>query len=195
MKRFVTIAVVLALGRCGGWSANRSAVDTTAEARSFRLQLQGRGNRASRHNRINQPAKQQSLTPIPRFHPLKVPPIVSRIPPDSHLNRQRSAEKGSAVPLNWRPPHADLNAAGISAAEVSRLWETGVVDADARSERQGRLHLRPGNACPGLRSAARLRNRAPSLASISRASRRLAIPAVGRSRPFSPARASMKHLC
>jgi type IV secretion system protein VirB9 len=30
-----------------------------------------------------------------------------------------------AVPLNWKLPHADLNAVGLSAAEVSRLWEAG----------------------------------------------------------------------
>jgi type IV secretion system protein VirB9 len=27
--------------------------------------------------------------------------------------------------LNWKLPHADLNAVGLSAAEVSRLWEAG----------------------------------------------------------------------
>jgi type IV secretion system protein VirB9 len=30
------------------------------------------------------------------------------------------------VPANWRPPHAELNAAGFGAAEVSRQWEAGV---------------------------------------------------------------------
>jgi type IV secretion system protein VirB9 len=72
----------------------------------------------------NQPAKKQDLrTAIP---PLKVPPLVTAVTPAESLKSATPAEKGSAVPLNWSPPHADLNAAGISAAEVSRLWETSV---------------------------------------------------------------------
>ena len=42
------------------------------------------------------------------------------------LSAGAAADKGSEVPLNWKPPHAELNAAAVSAAEVSHLWETGV---------------------------------------------------------------------
>jgi type IV secretion system protein VirB9 len=71
-----------------------------------------------------QPASKPSpLTPIP---PLKVPPITSRSLPAQSSPAGAPADKGSEVPLNWRPPHAELNAAAVSAAEVSRQWETGV---------------------------------------------------------------------
>jgi len=71
-----------------------------------------------------QPAsKPSALTPIP---PLKVPPITSRSLPAQSSPAGAPADKGSEVPLNWRPPHSELNAAAVSAAEVSRQWETGV---------------------------------------------------------------------
>ena len=71
-----------------------------------------------------QPAsKPSALTPIP---PLKVPPITSRSLPAQSSPAGVPADKGPEVPLNWRPPHAELNAAAVSAAEVSRQWETGV---------------------------------------------------------------------
>jgi type IV secretion system protein VirB9 len=71
-----------------------------------------------------QPAsKPSALTPIP---PLKVPPITSRSLPAQSSPAGAPADKGPEVPLNWRPPHAELNAAAVSAAEVSRQWETGV---------------------------------------------------------------------
>ena len=71
-----------------------------------------------------QPAsKPSALTPIP---PLKVPSITSRSLPAQSSPAGAPADKGSEVPLNWRPPHAELNAAAVSAAEVSRQWETGV---------------------------------------------------------------------
>jgi type IV secretion system protein VirB9 len=57
---------------------------------------------------------------------LKVPPITSRSLPAQSSPAGAPADKGSEVPLNWRPPHAELNAAAVSAAEVSRQWETGV---------------------------------------------------------------------
>lgn len=77
----------------------------------------------------NQPmSKAGPLTPIA---PLKVPPVVSLNAAAQNASAQSSpaggpAAKGSEVPLNWRPPHAELNAAAVSAAEVSRQWETGV---------------------------------------------------------------------
>ena len=72
----------------------------------------------------NQPAaKPSALTPIP---PLKVPPITSRPPVDQPQQSGAPTDKGSEVPPNWKPPHAELNAAAVSAADVSHLWETGV---------------------------------------------------------------------
>ena len=36
------------------------------------------------------------------------------------------ADKGSEVPLNWKPPHAELNNAAMTAAAVAHEWEAGV---------------------------------------------------------------------
>ena len=88
-----------------------------------------KGAEAALEAQDNQPAPKPSpLTPIP---PLKVPPVMSRNLPAQNTPAQPSpagapANKGSEVPLNWRPPHAELNAAAVSAAEVSHQWETGV---------------------------------------------------------------------
>ena len=72
----------------------------------------------------NQPASKASpLTPIPL---LKVPPITGRSPVAQPLPGGAAAGKGSEVPSNWTPPHAELNAAAVSATEVSHQWESGV---------------------------------------------------------------------
>ena len=122
MKRFAIIAVVLALT-----SAAAQAQSTAQLTPQQKQDLSGynfKGAETALEAQSNQPAKKQDLrTAIP---PLKVPPLVSAVTPAESLKSATPAEKGSAVPLNWSPPHADLNAAGISAAEVSRLWETSV---------------------------------------------------------------------
>jgi len=83
-----------------------------------------KGAEAALETQDIQPAsKPSALTPIP---PLKVPPITSRSLPAQSSPAGAPADNGSEVPLNWRPPHAELNAAAVSAAEVSRQWETGV---------------------------------------------------------------------
>ena len=72
----------------------------------------------------NQSAPKLSpLTPIP---PLKIPPITSRQPAAQPPQTGASTSKGSEVPSNWKPPHAELNTAAISAADVSHQWEAGV---------------------------------------------------------------------
>ena len=122
MKRFVTIVVVLALGSVA--SGAQSASQLTPQQKQDLSGYNFKGAETALEAQSNQPAKKQDLrTAIP---PLKVPPLVSAVTPAESLKSASPAEKGSAVPLNWSPPHADLNAAGISAAEVSRLWETSV---------------------------------------------------------------------
>jgi type IV secretion system protein VirB9 len=122
MTRFVTIAVVLALTSTASGAQN--ATPLTPQQKQDLTGYNFKGAETALQAQSNQPAaKQQSLTPIPA---LKVPPIVSSIPPGQASQSTASTEKGSAVPLNWKLPHADLNAVGLSAAEVSRLWETGV---------------------------------------------------------------------
>jgi len=83
-----------------------------------------KGAGAALEAQTNAPAsKPTPLAPIP---PLKVPPITSRSLPAQSSPAGAPAGKGSEVPLNWRLPHAELNAAAVSSAEVSRQWETGV---------------------------------------------------------------------
>ena len=123
MKRFVTIAVVLALASAAAGA--QSAPQLTPQQKQDLSGYNFKGAETALEAQSNQPAKKQDLrTAIP---PLKVPPLVSAVTPAESLKSATPAEKGSAVPLNWSPPHADLNAAGISAAEVSRLWETSVL--------------------------------------------------------------------
>jgi len=122
MKRFVTIVVVLALGSVAAGA--QSAPQLTPQQKQDLSGYNFKGVETALEAQSNQPAKKQDLrTAIP---PLKVPPLVTAVTPAESLKSATPAEKGSAVPLNWSPPHADLNAAGISAAEVSRLWETSV---------------------------------------------------------------------
>ena len=122
MKRFVTIVVVLALGSVAAGA--QSAPQLTPQQKQDLSGYNFKGAETALEAQSNQPAKKQDLrTAIP---PLKVPPLVTAVTPAESLKSATPAEKGSAVPLNWSPPHADLNAAGISAAEVSRLWETSV---------------------------------------------------------------------
>jgi len=127
MTRFVTIAVVLVLT-----GAAAGAQNTTPLTPQQKQDLSGynfKGAETALQAQSNNPAaKQQSLTPIPAIPvpKLSVPPIVSSIPAGQASQSTDSTEKGVAVPLNWKLPHADLNAVGLSAAEVSRLWEAGV---------------------------------------------------------------------
>lgn len=121
MKRFVNIAVVLAL-TCAAAGA-QSASQLTPQQKQDLSGYNFKGAETALQTQSNRPAaKQQSLTPIPA---LKVPPIVSTVAAGQSSQSAVSTEKGSAVPLNWKLPHADLNAVGLSAAEVSRLWEAG----------------------------------------------------------------------
>ncbi len=121
MKRFMTIGVVLALtsAAAGAQSASPLAPQQKRDLSGYNF----KGAETALEAQSNQPTKkQESLTPIP---PLKVPPIVSSIPPAQPPKSSGSPEKGSAVPPDWQPPHAVVNAAGIDAAEVSHLWKTG----------------------------------------------------------------------
>ena len=122
MTRFVITIVVLALTSAATGAQNGSTL--TPQQKRDLSGYNFKGAEDALVAQSNQPAaKQQPLTAIP---PLKIPPIVSGVNPSPSPVLPASTEKGSAVPLNWKPPHADLNAAGVSAAEVSRLWEAGV---------------------------------------------------------------------
>lgn len=119
MTRFVTIAVVLALANVA--ASAQSASPLTQQQRQDLTGYNFKGAESALQAQSKQPtAKQESLTPIPAP---KVPPIVSSVSTGQSSQVPSAVEKGSAVPSNWKPPHADLNTVGLSAAEVSRLWE------------------------------------------------------------------------
>jgi len=187
MTRFVTIAVVLALTSTASGAQN--ATPLTPQQKQDLTGYNFKGAETALQAQSNQPAaKQQSLTPIPA---LKVPPIVSSISAGQASQSTASTEKGSAVPLNWKLPHADLNAVGLSAAEVSRLWETSA-SMPTQGE-NGKVVYIYGQGMPVLvarRFVFVLSN--SNRVSISKVSRRLATPAAGRSPRFSPVPVSMR---
>ena len=121
MKRLVIIAVVLALASAAAGAQNASQLTPQQKQDLSGYNFKGAESALQAQSNPTSP-KQQSLTPIP---PIKVPPIVSSVAAGQSSQSSASTEKGSAVPSNWKPPHADLNAVGLSAAEVSRLWEAG----------------------------------------------------------------------
>ena len=66
-------------------------------------------------------------SPSTQIPPLQVPPVTSQRPTvQSSPDERTTAEKGPEVPSNWKPPHAELNNAAVSAAAVAHQWEMGV---------------------------------------------------------------------
>ena len=108
----------------GATGAPQPAPALTAQQKQELSAYNFKGAGAALNAQVNQPVQKPSaLTPIP---PLQVPPIISRNPSGQSPAPGAPADKGSEVPPNWKPPHAELNAAAVSAAAVSHEWETGV---------------------------------------------------------------------
>lgn len=127
MKRFMTIAVVLALTSGAAQAQNSSPL--TPQQKQDLSGYNFKGAESALQAQSNQAvSKRESLTPIPPLSvpKISVPPIVTSGTPVRSPKSPALAEKGSAVPPDWQPPHADLNAVGMSAADVSHLWEAGV---------------------------------------------------------------------
>ena len=120
----MTMATQIASAAVGVTASAQTAPALTPQQKQELSTYNFKGAEATLEAQDNQPTpKPRPLTPIP---PLKVPPVVSRNPVTQPSQANIPADKGSEVPLNWRPPHAELNFAAVSAAEVSRQWETGV---------------------------------------------------------------------
>ena len=120
----IMMATEIASAVVGVTASAQTAPALTSQQKQELSTYNFKGAEAALEAQDIQPAlKPSPLTPIP---PLKVPPITSRSLPAQSSPVGAPADKGSEVPLNWRPPHAELNAAAVSAAEVSRQWETGV---------------------------------------------------------------------
>jgi type IV secretion system protein VirB9 len=121
-------AMMIAAQVAGGVSETtaraQSAPALTAQQKQELSTYNFKGAGAALNEQANQPApKPSSLTPIP---PLQVPPIASRNAAGQSSTAGAPTVKGSEVPAGWKPPHAELNAAAVSAAAVSHQWETGV---------------------------------------------------------------------
>ena len=120
----IMMATEIASAAVGVMASAQSAPALTSQQKQELSTYNFKGAEAALEAQDIQPASKPSpLAPIP---PLKVPPVVSRNPVTQPSPTNTQADKGSEVPLNWRPPHAELNAAAADAAEVSRQWETGV---------------------------------------------------------------------
>ena len=121
-------AMMIAAQVAGGVSETtaraQSAPALTAQQKQELSTYNFKGAGAALNEQANQPApKPSSLNPIP---PLQVPPIASRNAAGQSSTAGAPTVKGSEVPAGWKPPHAELNAAAVSAAAVSHQWETGV---------------------------------------------------------------------
>ena len=120
----IMMATQIATAAVGATASAQTAPALTPQQKQELSTYDFKGAATALEAQANQPApKPGPLTPIP---PLTVPPVVSRNPVTQHSQTNTPADKGSEVPMNWRPPHAELNAAAVSAAEVSHQWETGV---------------------------------------------------------------------
>jgi type IV secretion system protein VirB9 len=114
------VTTQIASAAAGAQSAPALTPQQKQELSTYDFKGAGAALEAETNAPVSKPTR---LTPIP---PLKVPPVTSRSLPVQPSPAGVPADKGSEVPLNWRPPHAELNAAAVSAAEVSHQWETGV---------------------------------------------------------------------
>jgi P-type conjugative transfer protein TrbG len=120
----VIMAAQATSGASGATAAPQPVPALTAQQKQDLLTYNFKHAGAALNAQTDQLAKKPiPLTPIP---PLQVPPIAGRGSSGQRAAAGASVDKGSAVPPGWKPPHAELNAAAVSAAAVSHQWETGV---------------------------------------------------------------------
>jgi type IV secretion system protein VirB9 len=118
------IAAQATSGAAGATAPAQSAPALTAQQKQEPSTYNFKGAGATMNAQANQPVpKPGLLAPIP---PLQVPPLASRNTAGQSSPAGAPPDKGLEVPAGWKPPHAELNAAAVSAAAVSHQWETGV---------------------------------------------------------------------
>ncbi|AXC16435.1 Conjugative transfer protein TrbG (plasmid) [Acidisarcina polymorpha] len=93
-------------------------------------------------------AKPNASAPLAPIPPLQVPPLVKASPPSSQGTGARANDKGSAVPLGWKPPHSELTETALKAAVVSENWQNTLASATAGSD--GRVLYIFGQGMPVL---------------------------------------------
>ena len=118
-------ALMMAAQTAAATGASQSSPAVTAQQKQELSNYNFKAAAAALNAQTNQAVPKPSpSTPIP---PLQVPPVTSQRPiAQSSPDGVTPAEKGSEVPPNWKPPHAELNNAAVTAAAVAHQWETGV---------------------------------------------------------------------
>jgi len=122
----IWIAALMMAAQAGaGTGASQSSPAVTAQQKQELSNYNFKAAAAALNAQTNQAVpKSNPSTPIP---PLQVPPVSSQRPiMESSPAGRTAAEKSSEVPPNWKPPHAELNIAAVSAVAVAQQWETGV---------------------------------------------------------------------
>jgi type IV secretion system protein TrbG len=122
----ILIAAFMMAAQAGGATGvSQSSPAVTAQQKQELSNYNFKGAAAALNSQTNRAVPKPSpSTPIP---PLQVPPLASQRPIVlSSPAGGTAAEKGSEVPPNWKPPHAELNNAAVSAVAVAQQWETGV---------------------------------------------------------------------
>src|SRR6202008_3037384 len=119
----IWIAALMMAAQAGtATGASQSSPALTAQQKQELSKYNFKAAAAALNAQTNQAVPKSSPSiPIP---PLPVPSVTSKSPtvqpsPDGPT----PAEKGSEVPPNWKPPHAELNYAAASAAAVAHQWE------------------------------------------------------------------------
>jgi type IV secretion system protein TrbG len=118
-------ALMMAAQTAAATGASQSSPAVTAlqkqELSNYNFKAAAAALKAQTNQAVPKPSPS---TPIP---PLQVPPATSqRQTVQASPDGVTPAEKGSEVPPNWKPPHAELNNAAVTAAVVAHQWETGV---------------------------------------------------------------------
>jgi type IV secretion system protein TrbG len=118
-------AFMMAAQTAAATGASQSSPAATAQQKQELSNYNFKAAAAALNAQTNQSVPKPSPSvPIP---PLQVPPLASQKPiAQPSADGGTLAEKGSEVPPNWKPPHAELNNAAVTAAAVAHQWETGV---------------------------------------------------------------------
>src|ERR1700761_4058581 len=122
----IWIAALMMAAQAGtATGASQSSPAVTAQQKQELSNYNFKAAAAALNAQTNQAVpKPNPSTPIP---PLQIPTVTRQSPTvQSSPDGTTPAEKGSEVPPNWKPPHAELNNAAVSAAAVAHQWETGV---------------------------------------------------------------------
>ena len=109
----IWIAALMMAAQAGGATGvSQPSPAVTAQEKQELSNYKFKAAAAALNAQTNQSVpKPNPSTPIP---PLQVPPVTNQRPiVPSSPDRGTATEKGSGVPPNWKPPHAELNNAAV----------------------------------------------------------------------------------